>query len=192
MLKYDILRTDVAKYLHIFCGNNSDIYLAGNIASIFTFLYWVGCLSCFLWCWKSFSCCFLSGKSAHLLHANHTSFSNLSFKLLLINFYADLTVVSSPNLKSELPLTVSFKHVCIYSYSLVLAYLGWYPPPFWREEIFYIVTELTHVFVSTTQSSSCEQSNFYVKGELVKMERLNSLPRPKLGGSKPMGRTQAS
>lgn len=44
-------------------------------------------------------------------------FSNLSFKLLLINFYADLTVVSSPNLKSELPLTVSFK--CIYSYSFV-------------------------------------------------------------------------
>lgn len=54
----------------------------------------------------------VSGKSAHLLHANHTSFSNLFFKLLLIPFMLILLLSFSFQLKSELPLTGSFK--CVY------------------------------------------------------------------------------
>lgn len=111
LLKCDILRADVAKYLHIFCGSNSEINLAGNTAPIFTLL----CRPFILFplALEVFPMLFsVSGKSAHLLHANHTSFSNLFFKLLLIPFMLILLLSFSFQLKSELPLTGSFK--CVY------------------------------------------------------------------------------
>lgn len=75
----------------------------------------------------------VSGKSAHLLHANHTSFSNLSFKLLLIHFMLILLSFSL-HLKSELPLTVSFK--CVYLFKFICVRMSkLVPPPFWSEKL---------------------------------------------------------
>jgi len=135
LLKCDILRTDVAKYVHIFCGSNSDIYLAGNIAPTFTFLCLVGRLSCFLWCCKSFSCCFLRLENLPtFLHANHTSFSNLSFKVLLIHFLLISLLSFSLQLQSELPLTVSFK--CVHLFIVICVRLSrLVPPPFCSEKL---------------------------------------------------------
>lgn len=102
LLKCDILRTDVGKCLHTFCGSNSDIYLAGNIAPIFTFVCQIGCLSCFLWCWNSHAAFWV-----WKVCSPSACQSKFCFKSLLWTspntFYADLTPVFSPNITSELP-----------------------------------------------------------------------------------------
>lgn len=129
LLKCDILRTDVAKYVHIFCGSNSDIYLAGSGSHFYfsllgrPFILFPLALKVFLMLLA------VSAKSAHLLYANHTSFSNLSFKLLLIHFTLISLLPFSLQLKSELPLTVRFK--CVFLSLVISVRLPrWVPPPF--------------------------------------------------------------
>lgn len=93
----------------------------------------------------------VSGKSAHLLHANHISFSNLSFKILLIHFMLIFSLSFSLQLKSELPLIMSFKYV----YLLIAICVGLsklVPLPLWNEKLM-LCRYWLNDFIPTIQSS---------------------------------------